>query len=150
MKSIGYTHKRSAVLVIAGIVVFSGAVLLAGIPRAKAQTTKGTGFATAQAAVDALIDAAQKYDDQALASILGPNSYDIIHTGEPVRDKEMAIEFATQARTKQSLTNDPRRPGHMILNVGSDDWPFPIPIVKLAGNWYFDTNTGREEIPYGG
>jgi len=146
MKSIGYTHKRSTVLVIAGAVVFSCALLLAGIPRATAQTTKGTGFATAQAAVDALIDAAQKYDDKTLASILGPNSYDIIHTGEPVRDKEMAIEFATQARTKQSLTNDPRHPGRMILNVGSDDWPFPIPIVKLAGNWYFDTNTGREEI----
>jgi DUF2950 family protein len=146
MKSIGYTHKRSTVLVIAGAVVFSCALLLAGIPRATAQTTKGTGFASAQAAVDALIDAAQKYDDKALASILGPNSYDIIHTGEPVRDKEMAIEFATQARTKQSLTNDPRHPGRMILNVGADDWPFPIPIVKLAGNWYFETNAGREEI----
>ena len=96
--------------------------------------------------MDALIDAAQKYDDKTLASILGPNSYDIIHSGEPVRDKEMAIEFATQARTKQSLTNDPRHPGRMILNVGSDDWPFPIPIVKLAGNWYFETNAGREEI----
>src|ERR1700750_390140 len=108
MKSIRSTHKRSAVLMIAGVVVFSCALF--GIPRATAQTTKGTGFATAQAAVDALIDAAQKYDDKALASILGPNSYDIIHTGEPVRDKEMANEFATQARTKQSLTNDPRHP----------------------------------------
>lgn len=146
MKPIGYMHKRSTVLVIAGAVVFSCALLVAGIPRATAQATKGTGFATAQAAVDALIDAAQKYDDKALASILGPNSYDIIHTGEPVRDKEMAIEFATQARTKQSLTNDPRHPGRMILNVGADDWPFPIPIVKVAGNWYFETNAGREEI----
>ena len=146
MKSIGSTHKFSGLLVIANAVVLSCVLLLAGIPRATAQTTKGTGFATAQAAVDALIEAAQKYDDKALASILGPNSYDIIHTGEPVRDKEMSMEFATQARTKQSLTNDPRHPGRMILNVGSDDWPFPIPIVKLAGNWYFDTNTGREEI----
>jgi Protein of unknown function (DUF2950) len=109
-----------------------------GIPRATAQTTKGTGFATAQAAVDALLDAAQKYDDKALASILGPNSYDIIHTGEPVRDKEMAIEFATQARAKQSLSSDPKHPDRMILNVGSDDWPFPIPI----GPWRRLVRTG--------
>ena len=108
--------------------------------------SKGTGFATAQAAVDALLAAAEKYDEKALETILGPNSYDIIHSGEPVRDKEMAAEFAAQARAKQSLTNDARKPGMMTLNVGDDEWPFPIPIVKLAGNWYFDTAAGRQEI----
>ena len=113
---------------------------------ASAQHNKGTGFATPQEAVDALIVAAEKYDEKALATILGPNSYDIIHTGEPARDKEMAAEFAAQARAKQSLTNDTRKPGVMILNVGSDEWPFPIPIVKLTGKWFFDTNAGRAEI----
>lgn len=146
MKSIGSTRERSVVLMIVGTVVFSCALFLADLPRATAQAAKGTGFATPQAAVDALIDAAQKYDDKALAAILGPNSYDIIHSGEPVRDKEMAVEFAAQARRKQSLANDPQHPGRMILNVGDDDWPFPIPIVKLAGSWYFDANTGRDEI----
>src|SRR3569832_191401 len=34
----------------------------------------------------------------------------------------------------------------MILTVGSDDWPFPIPILKLAGKWYFDTRAGNDEI----
>ena len=109
-------------------------------------TSKGTGFATPQEAVDALVVAAEKYDETALAAILGPSSYDIIHSGEPARDKEMAVEFATQTRAKQSLTNDPRKAGVMILNVGTDDWPFPIPLVKVAGKWYFDTNAGREEI----
>jgi hypothetical protein len=113
---------------------------------AQTDAAKGTGFATAQAAVDALVSAAQTYDEKGLEAILGPNSYDIIHTGEPVRDKEMAAEFAVQARSKQSLTKDPGKPGHMILNVGNDVWPFPIPIVDLGGKWYFDTKSGREEI----
>ena len=108
--------------------------------------SRGTGFATPQEAVNALLAAAEQYDEKTLEAILGPNSYDFVHTGEPARDKEMSVEFATQARAKQSLTNDPRRPGTMILNVGNDEWPFPIPIVKAAGKWYFDTAAGRQEI----
>jgi Protein of unknown function (DUF2950) len=96
--------------------------------------------------VDALVAAAEKYDEKTLESILGPNSYDIIHTGEPVRDKEMAVEFASQARSKQSLSKDAKHPNQLILNVGSDEWPFPVPLVKLGAKWYFDTNAGREQI----
>jgi hypothetical protein len=33
-----------------------------------------------------------------------------------------------------------------ILHVGSLEWPFPIPIVKDEGLWYFDSEAGREEI----
>jgi Protein of unknown function (DUF2950) len=34
----------------------------------------------------------------------------------------------------------------MILVVGTNNWPFPIPIVKTNGGWYFDTAAGRDEI----
>ena len=141
------SRRRSivALLVFASI---SSCFLLSG-SRATAQqkpSSKGTGFDSAQAAVDALVAAAEKYDEQALVAILGPNSYDIIHTGESVRDKEVANEFASQARAKQSLTHDPKRPGVMTLNVGNDEWPFPIPLVSVAGKWYFDTNSGRNQI----
>ena len=119
-------------------------------PRTNAQTnnasSKGTGFATPQEAVDALVAAAENYDEKKLEAILGPNSSDIIHTGEPVRDKEMSTQFATQARAKQSLTKDPHKPNQMTLNVGSDDWPFPIPLIKVGSQWYFDTKDGRGEI----
>ena len=142
MKS--FSLRQSIVTLVVCALTFSGLLLSGDI--ARAQQNKGAGFAAAQEAVDALVVAAEKYDEKALATILGPNSYDIIHTGEPARDKEMAAEFAAQARARQSLTNDSRKPGVMILNVGSDEWPFPIPIVKLAGKWFFDTNAGREEI----
>ena len=138
--------KVISLLIVAGVLAFSCVEFM---PRAGAQSSgisKGTGFATAQEAADALIAAAEKYDETALAAILGPNSYDIIHTGEPVRDKEMSIEFASQARAKQSLSKDPQNANRMILNVGDDAWPFPVPIVNLVGKWYFDTNIGRQEI----
>jgi DUF2950 family protein len=118
-------------------------------PRTTAQTislSKGTGFGSAQEAVDALIAAAEKFDEQKLEAILGPNSYDIIHTGEPIRDKEMAIEFAAQARSKQSLSKNPRNPNRVMLIVGNDAWPFPVPIGKVGSKWYFDTKAGRDEV----
>ena len=117
-----------------------------------AQTTavvRGKLFPTAQAAADALIDAAEKYDEAALTEILGPDSYDIVHTGEPARDREVAKEFATLARAKTNLSTKPKtNPRLAYLSVGEDDWPFPVPIVKTGSSWYFDTKAGRQEVLY--
>ena len=146
MKSIISGAKRSTASIMMGTLALSCLLLYGGIQQTNAQTGKGTGFATAQEAVDALVAAAEKYDEKRLQEILGPDSNDIIHTGEPVRDREMSAEFAAQARTKQSLTKDPQNLNRLILNVGSDDWPFPVPLVKLAGKWYFDAKEGRGEI----
>jgi Protein of unknown function (DUF2950) len=148
MKSTISIISRAKVVAVVGALALS-LWSLESLPAAKAQSTNvshGTGFPTAQEAVSALIDAAAQYDTKALATILGPNSYDIINTGEPARDKEMAAEFAAQARAKESLVTDPKHPGRMTLNVGSEDWPFPVPLVKLGGKWYFDGSAGRKEI----
>ena len=34
----------------------------------------------------------------------------------------------------------------MVLVIGEKDWPFPIPLVKKADQWIFDTKAGKEEI----
>jgi len=147
MKSVIDNVKRFTVVFLVIALVFS-CLLSVGMRRSMAQTnfSHGTGFATPQEAVNALVEAAAQYDSKALGMILGPYSADIISTGEPARDKEMAAEFAAQARAKQSLVNDSRHPGRMTLDVGTDNWPFPVPLVKLAGKWYFDTTAGRQEI----
>jgi hypothetical protein len=36
----------------------------------------------------------------------------------------------------------------MTLNVGTDDWPLPIPLVNNGGKWYFDGAAGQQEIVY--
>ncbi len=126
-------------------------LLLAFASFAPAQTTvatKAKSFATAEEAASALIDAAEKYDETALIQILGPDSYDIIHTGEPARDREVAKEFASQARIKKNVALQPRNTRRAFLTIGEDDWPFPVPIVKGASGWSFDTRAGRLEILY--
>ncbi|MFL6334530.1 MAG: DUF2950 domain-containing protein [Pyrinomonadaceae bacterium] len=113
-----------------------------------ASSTNARTFGTADAAADALIDAAEQFDEVALKEILGPESYDIVHTGEPARDRETAKEFAALARAKKSVSFDPRNQRRAFLSIGDDDWPFPVPIVRQGGRWAFDAKAGRQEILY--
>jgi hypothetical protein len=117
----------------------------------RAQTTTGASvqpkaFSTARLAADALIDATEKYDEAALGEIFGADDWDIIHTGEPARDKELANGFAAQARAKMSVDVDRRNKDRAILTVGNEDWPFPLPIVKDGQGWHFDARAGRQEL----
>jgi hypothetical protein len=118
-------------------------------PEATASSgTAVTTFDSPQAAVDALLDAADKYDIAALEAIFGPEGEDIIHTGEPARDKKTAADFAAKAREKKTISTDPKTPDRALLVVGADDWPFTVPIVKRDGKWFFDSKAGLQEILY--
>ena len=125
-------------------------LLLVSASFASAQTmvtTKAKSFATAAEAANALIDAAEKFDEAALVEILGPDSYDIIHTGEPARDREVATKFAAEARAKNHVAQ-PKNSRRAFLSIGENEWPFPVPIVKGPSGWSFDSKAGRTEILY--
>jgi len=113
-----------------------------------ASTSKAKIFPTAEEAANALIDAAEKYDESVLTEILGPDSYDIIHTGEPARDREIATEFAAKAREKTKVQPQPKNPHRALLVIGEEDWPFAVPLVKIDSGWSFDTKAGRQELLY--
>jgi len=136
-------HRLQGAVVTAALLL---ALVLIFVCPAGAQTTPGSkGFATPQDAANSLIEAAEKYDEAALTEVLGPDSYDIIHTGEPARDSEKCKEFAAQARAKMSVeVNKTKTRATMV--VGEENWPFPVPIVKAGKSWFFDTKTGRREI----
>src|ERR1051325_5159190 len=98
-----------------------------------AMAAQARTFATPQQAADALIEAAEKFDVEALEEIFGPDGRDIIHSGETVRDREQAAAFAAQAREKNNVAVDRRTARRAFLSIGKEDWPFPVPIVKKAG-----------------
>jgi len=105
-------------------------------------------FASRENAADALLAAAEAFDEAAFKEILGNNSRDITHSGEPVLDREVASEFARLGRIKKTFTPDRRNRRMTLLAVGEDDWPFPLPLVKVGNQWRFDTAAGRQEILY--
>ena len=131
-------------------------VLAAASTSATAPTTstasktpvKQKTFATPEQAVDAIVNAAEKFDVEALKEILGPDGVDLVVTEDPVQDKNKAMAFAAKAREKKSILRDKSNPKVAILNVGNQDWPLPIPIVQKSGRWSFDSKAGRQEILY--
>jgi hypothetical protein len=113
---------------------------------APSQQAAGKAFDTPQLASDALIQAAETFDVAALKEILGPGSDDLVASEDTVQDKSRAAEFVAKAKEKHSIEVDAKNPNSASLQIGNEDWPLPIPIVKRSGKWYFDTKTGREVI----
>ncbi len=105
-------------------------------------------FDTPQQAADALVDAAQRFDEVALVQIFGPNGEDIVFSGETAQDRQRASDFVAEAGEKKSVSVDPRRGNRAFLLVGKEDWPFPVPLVKLGDKWFFDAKAGRREMLY--
>ncbi|MBV8553406.1 MAG: DUF2950 domain-containing protein [Acidobacteriaceae bacterium] len=103
-------------------------------------------FDTPQQAAEALIKAAGAYDVPELMAIFGPEGKDFVSSADPVRDKNNVAAFAEEARTKNSIATDPAKPNRATIVVGAEDWPMPVPLVKISGKWYFDAKAGRQEI----
>jgi hypothetical protein len=103
-------------------------------------------FDSADAAVQAVIDGAEKHDTARLTAIFGPNGKALLTSGNPEQDRAEQSEFSRLAREKHQLTADPMNPNRMILVIGDEDWPFPVPIVKANGKWSFDPSEARVEM----
>lgn len=100
-------------------------------------------FDTPQAAADALIAAAADNDTAGLDALFGPQAKSILSSGNAAQDKSEREEFASIARNKHELQRDSMTSNRMILSIGTEDWPFPVPIVKKDNGWIFDTSMGE-------
>jgi hypothetical protein len=138
---------RSLVIVCACVLALAvRAAESSAAEKAASGSAKVTTFDAPEQAVDALVEAAEKFDGAALEAMFGPDGDDIIHSGEPARDKERATEFVAKAREKKEVSVDEKTPTHAQLVVGNEDWPFPVPLVKSDGKWFFDSKAGLQEI----
>jgi len=111
----------------------------------KDEKPSGKAFASAEDAGSALLEAAKSGDQSALITIFGPESKDLILSGDPVQDKAAIDAFvaAYPAMHRWRKMQD----GVQVLVVGADNFPFPIPLTKnSAGQWFFDTAAGKDEV----
>ncbi|HXK07675.1 MAG TPA: DUF2950 family protein [Verrucomicrobiae bacterium] len=103
-------------------------------------------FDTADAAAQALIDAAAHHDSARLAAIIGPQQNAILTSGKPEQDRAEQSEFATLAQASHKIEVSPMTPNRAILVIGGEDWPFPVPICRTNGKWSFDASQTRAEM----
>jgi hypothetical protein len=102
-------------------------------------------FVSPEDAGKALQAAVKSGNKDALLTIFGPNSKEIISSGDEVQDKNIADKFAAGYDVMHRWRKMPD--GGQILLIGADNFPFPIPLNKNAqGQWFFDTAAGKDEI----
>jgi hypothetical protein len=106
----------------------------------------GKAFPSADAAAQALVAAAKNDDAAGLIEILGPSGKSIVSTGDTVADRNARRIFASRAALKMKLVPSHGSKTTKTLLAGKDDWPLPIPIVEMNGQWYFNTALGKQEI----
>jgi hypothetical protein len=113
---------------------------------AQAQTPALKSFDTPDAAAQAAITAAEKNNIAELTAIFGTKSKAILSSGNPEQDKQERAEFARVARSKYEIEKDPMNLHRVILVVGPEDWPFPVPLIERERKWSFDPDQGDLEV----
>jgi Protein of unknown function (DUF2950) len=101
-------------------------------------------YASPEEAMRALVDAAKAKDRSALAEIFGAEHQAEMFSGDQVQDNEEMDEFAAdvQESAKLEKVDDTR----FTLLIGTENWPFPMPIVKEVNQWRFDSEIGQVEL----
>jgi hypothetical protein len=130
---------------LAAILVFFGASILS-IARAypASGAPRGEAFGSKDAAIKALVEAARSHDVGALTKILGPDAKNVVSSGDEVADKAVGTRIAAayDQMHRYAIVGD----GRVIIYLGADNWPMPIPLIQYQGKWYFDTAYGKQEI----
>jgi hypothetical protein len=103
----------------------------------------GQGFASPENAAQALASAARAGDRAALRTILGPAS-DELQMSDKVQAADELRQFSQAFDAGHRIHHDSDT--RATLEVGANDWPFPIPLVHTSQRWFFDTELGKEEV----
>jgi len=117
---------------------------LTGAHQSSAAQSTQRVFASPDEAAQALDTALKAHDTKAVLAVLGEAARDLISSGDPVADqatRERFLESYAAAHSFEKPDDD-----HAVLQIGADEWPFPIPLVKSEAGWRFDAAAGKEEI----
>jgi hypothetical protein len=125
-------------------VVSTFVLLVAGISQLSlAQESGPETFASPGKASSALFQAVQNSDEEAVERILGAGK-EVTSSSDDIEDKLERERFSQKYQEMHRLVREPD--GTTVLYIGAENWPFPIPLVSKNGAWYFDSDTGKEEI----
>ena len=103
----------------------------------------GKPFATPEAAVAALVAAANAEDTNAFRTIFGPAVAEI-QNPDRVQAADELKEFTSALNQRRQIVR--QSDSRCVLEVGEGGWPFPVPIVKRDELWFFDTEAGKDEL----
>ncbi len=121
-----------------------GLLLVVGFAKSsRAQDVQPKTFPSPREATNALLEATQKQDEQALEAVLGAGK-EVTSSSDDIQDKLEREQFTQKYQEMHRLVREPD--GSTVLYIGAENWPFPVPLVSKNGEWYFDSAHGKDEI----
>jgi hypothetical protein len=130
-------HTRGTAVIRFAALAGALALLVASVPVAFAQQK---AFASPEAAMNAFGDAVATSDEDALKGLLGADFRRYI---PPVG---VEVRYRFLGAWAKSHAIKPEGDARALVAVGDDGWTLPIPIVKTAQGWRFDTRAGADEM----
>jgi hypothetical protein len=109
-----------------------------------AANTPHKSFSSPEEAAKALVAAVRASDLKEMQAILGPGSRELIFSGDEVADRTGREKFLKAYDLMNTLQQASAH--KVVLLIGEDKWPMPIPIVKKSAKWVFDAQQGKREI----
>src|ERR1700683_584125 len=110
-----------------------------------AQSSDQQTFRSAAEASKSLFQAVQANDGELIVKNLGGPT-ELASSGRKNKDKldRECIVQHYQEMPRMVREDD----GRVILYIGGENWPFPIPLLEKDGVWRFDSNAGMQEVLY--
>jgi hypothetical protein len=124
--------------------ILGSAMVVAGCAPRSSGDIAQLSFDTPESAVSALVGALQRDDTKQLALLLGPGTDDLLSSGDAVADHNARQSFLERYRAQRALVAG--GPNDLVLQVGPENWPLPIPLVRHGGRWQFDGAAGAQEL----
>jgi hypothetical protein len=117
--------------------------LIVWVRMSRAQGTAQPTYASAEQASQALYEAVQNGNERAIPQILGDRE-ELATSGDELKDKVEQKQFAAKYQEMHRLVR--QSDGTMVLHIGAENWPFPVPLISEKGKWRFDADGGQQEL----
>ena len=102
-------------------------------------------FASAMEASKVFFEAVRANDGELIVKILGGPT-ELASSGDKNQDKLDRECFVQHYQEMHRMVREDD--GKVILYIGAENWPFPIPLLEKDGVWRFDPDAGMQEVLY--
>jgi len=132
---------RSAMVSLAVIAIWAIGAVCPVLAQPSGQQT----FASAAEASKSLFQAVRANDGELIVKILGGPT-ELASSGDKNQDKLDRECFVQHYQEMHRMVREDD--GKVILYIGAENWPFPIPLLEKDGVWRFDPDAGMQEVLY--
>ena len=101
-----------------------------------------SAYPTPEAAAEALVDGIARHDGDAIKAVVGADYRNYVPAASV--DPEDVTNFLEAWARAHAIV--PAGADKAFLGVGKNGWTLPIPIVKTAAGWRFDTKAAPDEM----